>query len=442
MRVYTLAAALTAVTVLLAVAGSGDPAWGAVDLDAVINMDVDFAQFRTTYSDRIEYEYGEGSQLHQHLGGRQWVVEGTASEGQDVQNLEDVLNGKIVSCNDSVRISVSDVGYEFRLEPTGYGSVMERTVWITGNLTGYLVDMPIVGNEHDWIPCIDPVSRVGQANMPLNDIQTDHVTLAREGSAPASPLGTRQAGVAYADDYVAAVHDTQAADVAYNLTYVSTNPPSSPAYDTRVNIEWMSPTVTGDVLIDGIPINRPAGLLREMEPEAYNLLAGTRADVILSRPLMDAGPIRQHADTWHLQHYPAGTSVDADTFGLSGGITDVTIRTWVIDVDGPEIGTKGAGNVLVPLDQNYVIRGTHDTSSATIRTIGIGFFETLDGVEAVTDYPSPPRQTVASTQDLQDLSMFIAFILATIIVLMLIVAHRRDRRLQRSDGGQQAGGPP
>ena len=157
---------------------------------------------------------------------------------------------------------------------------------------------------------------------------------------------------------------------------------------------------------------------------------------------MDAGPIRQHADTWHLQHDPAGTSVDADTFGLSGGITDVTIRTWVIDVDGPEIGTKGAGEVHVTLDQNYVIRITHDTSSATIRTIGTGFFETLDGVEAVTDYPSPPRQTVASTQDLQDLSMFIAFILATIIVLMLIVAHRRDRRLQRSDGGQQAGGPP
>ena len=160
-------------------------------------------------------------------------------------------------------------------------------------------------------------------------------------------------------------------------------------------------------------------------------------------PIRHAGPIRdQHADLWHLRYKPAGTSVEADTFGLSGGVMDVGICTWTIEVDGPEIGTKGAGNVLVPLDQNYVIRGTHDTSSATIRTIGIGFFETLDGVEAVTDYPSPPRQTVASTQDLQDLSMFIAFILATIIVLMLIVAHRRDRRLQRSDGGQQAGGPP
>ena len=64
MRVYVLAAASTAVAVLLAVAGSGEPAWGAVDLEAVINMDVDFAQFKTTYSDRIEYEYGEGSLLH------------------------------------------------------------------------------------------------------------------------------------------------------------------------------------------------------------------------------------------------------------------------------------------------------------------------------------------------------------------------------------------
>ena len=63
--------------------------------------------------------------------------------------------------------------------------------------------------------------------------------------------------------------------------------------------------MTGDTVIDGVPINMPASLLREMEPEAYGLLAGTEADAILILPLMDAGPIRQHADTWHSRHYPA-----------------------------------------------------------------------------------------------------------------------------------------
>ena len=280
MRVHVLAAASMAVAVLLAVAGSGELVWGAVDLDAVINMDVDFAQFRTAYSDRIEYEYGEESLLHQHLGGRQWVVEGTASEGQDVRNLEDVLNGRIVSYNDSVRISVSEVGYEFRLEPTSYGSAMERTVWITGNLTGYITNADLVLVPQPYARC---------------------------------------------HDYV---------------------PPG-----TLVLIRWLGPTIRDDIVIDGVPVNIPASLLREMEPEAYGLLAGTEADTILSRPLMYGVPIWAQpadewlsevypADEWLSEVYPAGTSVEADTFGLSGGVMDVDVHTWTTNVDAPRVVTK------------------------------------------------------------------------------------------------------
>ena len=418
MRVHMLAAASTAVAVLLAVAGSGEPAWGAVDLDVVINMDVDFAQFRVTYSDRTEYAYGEGSLLHQHLGGRQWVVEGTASEDRDVQKLENMLNDYFGLKSGSPKISVSDAGYEFRLEPASYGSAMERTVWITGNLTGYI------------------------ASTTVRDMSTDYAAPAREGNAPASPLGTRQAWVAYATDCTGFV-------------------PS-----TLVNIRWLSPTVTGKIVIDGVPINIPANLLREMEPEAYYLLAdgisiqdatgsasemepeayyplaGTEANTILTRPLMDAGPIRdQHADAWHVRHYPAGTSVEADTFGLSGGVTDVDIFTWTIDVDDPGIWTKGIDVVDVTLDQTYVIRSTHDTSSAMIRTIGSGVFDTIGNGEIVTDFPYVPgcQSNVNFKDASQIMSAFIAFILAAIIAWMLIAARRRDRRLQRNDGGRQAG---
>ena len=418
MRVHVLAAASTTVAVLLAVAGAGEPAWGAVDLDAVINMDVDFAQFRTTYSDRIEYEYGEGSLLHQHLGGRQWVVEGTASEGQDVQNLEDMLNDKITSNTGSPKLSVSDVGYEFRLEPTGYGSTMERTVWITGNLTGYM------------------------ASAAVMDISTDYAMPALEGNAPAGSLGTRQAWVAYATE-----------------TCTNTVP------DTVVDRWWLSPTVTGDIVIGGVPINIPASLLREMEPEAYGLLAGTEADAILNRPLMDAGAIRLYADTWHSRHYPAGTNVDADTFGLSVGVMDVDVHTWTADVDNPENGTKGADcrhfsgdtcldadgpwfwtngayEVAITLDQTYVIRITHDTSSATIRTIGTGVFDNRVVADSIQEPWCPPKVDVGHSS--QIMSTFIALILVAIIAWLLIGARRRDRRLQRSDGGRQsaAGAPP
>ena len=444
---------LMAVAALLAVASAGEPAWGAVDLEAVINMDVDFSQFRTTYSDRIEYEYGEGSLLHQYLGGRQWVVEGMASEGRDVQNLEDMLNDKIVSYNNSVKISVSDVGYEFRLEPASYGSVMERMVWIAGNLTGYLVNTPVIYIQQGyWILCLDPVTQFCQVNTPVSDIQTGYAAPAPEGSAPASPPWTRQAGVAYADDYAPVIYGTQVTGVVYNPTYVSEvfpvseESPVTIVHDTRVDIEWLSPTVTGDIVIDGVPINMPASLLREMEPEAYDLLAGTEADAILLQPLMDAGPIRdQHVDTWHSRYHSAGTSVDADTFGLSDGVMDVDVHTWTIDVDASGVGTKGADEVAITLDQTYVVRSTHDTSSATIRTIGTGFFETMGSGEAVIASPSPPKHqsNVISESPPWIMSAFIAFILVAIIVWMLIVARRRDRRLSRNDGEQQtAAGAP
>ena len=366
MRVHVLATASAAMAVLLAAAGSGEPAWGAVDLEAVINMEVDFAQFRTAFSDRIEYEYGEGSLLHQHLGGRQWAVEGTASEGQDVRNLEDVLNGRIGSYNDSVRISVSDVGYEFRLEPTSYGSAMERTVWITGNLTGYITNADLVLVPQPYARCYDYV-----------------------------PSGT------------------------------------------LVLIRWLGPTITDDIVIDGVPVNIPASLLREMEPETYGLLAGTEADTILSRPLMHAGPIRaQHADAWHSEVYPAGTSVEADTFGLSGGVMDVDVHTWTTNVDAPRAVTKEVDETAMTLNQTYAIRGTHDASGATIRTIGTGVFDTVDGIEVVIDSPAAtyciPQADLDHANNM--IFAFIVFTLTSIIALMLIVAHRRDRRLQRNDG--------
>ena len=172
-----------------------------------------------------------------------------------------------------------------------------------------------------------------------------------------------------------------------------------------------------------------------------------RADAILSRPLMDAGPILdQYADLWHSRHYPTGTNVDADTFGLSGGVMDVGIRTWAIEVDGPGFWTKRADEVAVTLDQTYVIRNTHDTSSATIRAIGTAFFGTVGLVEVVTTSPFPAScQRYVDTRPAEQIVFaLIASILAAIIALMLIVARRRDRRLQRSSGGRQstAGAPP
>ena len=76
-------------TVLVVMTCVGEPAWGAVDLEAFINPDAESSPFKVRYHDQIEYAYGDGSLLHQYMDGKQWVVEGTASGGQDIQNLEE-----------------------------------------------------------------------------------------------------------------------------------------------------------------------------------------------------------------------------------------------------------------------------------------------------------------------------------------------------------------
>ena len=81
---------------------------------------------------------------------------------------------------------------------------------------------------------------------------------------------------------------------------------------------------------------------------------------------------------------------------------------------------------------------THDTSSTTIRTIGTWVFDTVDRVKVVADSPfvTDCQLYVDIRPALQFMFALIVSILAAIIVWMLIVARRRDRRLQRSDDGR------
>ena len=60
-----------------------------------------------------------------------------------------MLDVRFVWKSGSAKISVSDVGYGFRLEPASYGSAMERTVWITGNLTGYITNATTIFHPPD-----------------------------------------------------------------------------------------------------------------------------------------------------------------------------------------------------------------------------------------------------------------------------------------------------
>ena len=292
MRAHVWTTASAAVAVLLAAAGSGEPAWGAVDLEAVINMEVDFAQFRIAFSDRIEYEYGEGSLLHQHLGGRQWALAGTASNTQDVQDLADALNRKLASDGSSTKVSDLEVRYEFKMNPTPRGSVMDFEVEINGNMTDYVL--------------------IPSADLPV------------------------------------------------------------------IDLSWRGLTVTDDVMIDGIPINIPANLLEQIEPEAYGILAGTEADTILRKPLMNAESILQMPiGRWHFAY----DSIDGIQPSWHPGEPAVNLISVFTLIDKMEEGATANPVTVVP-GKAYTVLVREGSDRAQIKVHGLVSCVYDDGCES------------------------------------------------------------
>ena len=86
------------------------------------------------------------------------------------------------------------------------------------------------------------------------------------------------------------------------------------------------------VNIDGVEINIPINLLRDQEPVAYAVFAGTEAEDVLNKPLIDADFIlEQPLTNWHFLFDPTGINVDAGTFGLKmNEIAGFVVSSWTM----------------------------------------------------------------------------------------------------------------
>ena len=67
-----------------------------------------------------------------------------------------------------------------------------------------------------------------------------------------------------------------------------------------IDLGWRGFSAYEDVVIDGAEINLPISILESHAPETYGLLAGTAADDVLTRPLINADFILEQPMTnWH-----------------------------------------------------------------------------------------------------------------------------------------------
>ena len=163
---------------------------------------------------------------------------------------------------------------------------------------------------------------------------------------------------------------------------------------TLVDLGWRGMSTTDEIVIDGVEINIPINILRDQEPEVYAIFAGTAAEDVLNRPLMNADFINEQPLTnWHFLFDPTGINADASTFGLDESISGFVVSSWTMGESSIREGrqVERVFEAEVVADKTYVVRSVQSADTANLSTIGFGALDMLDGVEIVGITPTPPE---------------------------------------------------
>lgn len=206
-----------------------------------------------------------------------------------------------------------------------------------------------------------------------------------------------------------------------------------------VDLGWRGLTATDEVVIDGIEINIPINLIKDQEPGAYTFLAGTEAEEILERPLIDANFIRaQPLTNWHFLFDPTGINVDAGQFGLSEEISGFVVSIWTMGESSIREGrqVERVFEAEIMSDKPYIVRSVQSADQGNLAVIGFGAVDTLDGVEIAGVTPTPPEGF--ATTSTGDFPIFIVYGMAGLAAVAGIAFFFvSSRSLKNQAQGQQ-----
>ena len=168
---------------------------------------------------------------------------------------------------------------------------------------------------------------------------------------------------------------------------------------TLVDLGWRGLSAEGEIMVNDaehgeIEINIPINVLRDQEPEVYAIFAGTEAEDVLHRNLINADFIlEQPLTNWHFLFDPTGINVDAGTFGLDDEIAGYVVSSWTMGESSIREGrqVERVFEAEVMADQLYVVRSVQSSDAGNLYTIGFGALDILDDVEIVGVTPTPPE---------------------------------------------------
>ena len=196
--------------------------------------------------------------------------------------------------------------------------------------------------------------------------------------------------------YLKSVKDSTSIDYNIEIQGFLSNYVRSIAPDDKkiIDLAWRGLSTNNAVWIDGHEINFPINTLQEMEPEAYELIQNTPAEIILQENLINGDFIlEQPMYKWHSLFDPTGINVDAKTFGMNKEILGFVVTTWTMGESSirEDRQTEKVIEKKFTVDKNYLIKTIQSADSATLSVIGYGIDRIEDGTEIASVTPKAPE---------------------------------------------------
>jgi hypothetical protein len=220
----------------------------------------------------------------------------------------------------------------------------------------------------------------------------------------------------------------------YNIRQYSANSPS------LVDMGWRGLTATGPIVIDGVEINLPISALKSQELAAYDVIAGTEGETLMSQNLINAEGIRnQPLTNWHFLFDPTGINVDASTFGLHETISGFVVSSYTMGESSIREGRQVEKELSAEFtkDKPYEIRSVESADSANLHLIGFAAVDKLEGTEVFGVTPqSPEGYATASTGGFPVMIIYGMAGMAGIGAIAILFISSRKLKAEEGQGQQ------
>jgi len=195
--------------------------------------------------------------------------------------------------------------------------------------------------------------------------------------------------------YLKSVNDSTSIDFNIEIQGFLTNYVRDTDDDKKIiDLAWRGLSTDNPVMINGNEINFPINTLKQMEPQAFEIIQNTPAEIILQENLINGDFIlEQPMKNWHSLFDPTGINVDAKTFGMDKEISGFLITTWTMGESSIREGilTEKITENEFTVDKKYLIKTIKSADSANLSVIGYGIDSVQDGTEIASVTPKAPK---------------------------------------------------